>query len=44
MKLWCVDETRRREWKVGRGRTKENGREDWDVEVLCEREVVPVLN
>ena len=44
MKLWRFDETRSREWKVGRGRTKGNGREDWDVEVLCEREVVPVLN
>lgn len=43
MKLRHLDETRSREWKVGRGRTKGNGIEYWD-EVLCEREVVPVLN
>jgi len=44
MKLWRLDETRSREWKVGGGRKKGNGREDWDVEVPCEREVGPVLN
>jgi hypothetical protein len=44
MKLWHLDETRSREWKVSRGRTKGNGREYWDEEILYEREVVPVLN
>ena len=41
---WRLDETRSREWKVDRVRTKWNGREAWDIEVLREREVVPVRN